>query len=98
MNLSHYCKISTTLRNADFYLTCVGSRVGDVSKERRSQNDMGIRVKAEYLPLLNPDFLYLFFMLPSTKAFFQHVARGTCQQFIGIADVKKILFVQTSNH
>jgi restriction endonuclease S subunit len=91
MTIGDVCEFKVNFRNADFWLVRKGSEksVGQPTKEYSSKN---IGVKVINRELIDPTFLYYYFMHLHQSGVFVNFAHGTLKlKNIKVSDIKNIL-------
>jgi hypothetical protein len=92
MKLDDICEIGVNMEDANFWLQRRGTaeNVGTPKKTFHSE-DIGIKVKEEYLDKVLPDYLYYWFMSLHANGTFVKVSTGTLSlKNIRAEDIKRI--------
>jgi restriction endonuclease S subunit len=90
MTLGDLVEFKTNSEDADFWLIRKGSEdtVGKPTKEY-SPEHIGVTIKDN--SVLNPQYLYYYFMMLQNRGFFKRLATGTLRlKNIRISDIKSI--------
>ena len=92
MNLGTICHFKTNFPDADFWLQRKGSEktVGTPTK-KFSEENIGVKVKDEYLDRIDPNYLYYYFTHLHNQGVFGPMSNGILElKNIRISDIKLI--------
>ena len=92
MTLNDICDVSTGMSDAHFWIQRRGTaeNVGKPHKDFNAE-DIGVKVKEEYMDRIVPDYLYYFFMHLHSDGKFINVSHGTLSlKHLRVEDIKRM--------